>query len=340
LKKSHVLLLALVVLALVLVPIVAGCGSSTATTTSTAAAVTTTTAAAPAETTTTAAAGGETTTTAAAAAYDIKAITAAIKADPAITAMLPAGNQKDGVIVASDIPYMPWEGFVGDTEQPTGFDYDLSQALAAKLGVPFKFTKVAFDSIILGIQAKKYDVSMSDMYDNAERQKVLDFVDYAEDTTAIITLNGNPKNITSLDSLAGLQVGCEKGTTQAAMLDQLNTSGKTKMTVKQFPGQADALLALQAGTIDCDVTDRSTAFYNADTTVKNGQKVFQLAVDPANPDGYAPTPVGMGVLKANTQLRDALQKALQALIDDGTLKTIAAHWGPVAVTSSQINQGK
>ena len=339
-KKSHVLLLALVVLALVLVPIVAGCGSSTdETTTSTAAAVTTTTAA-PAETTTTAAAGGETTTTAAAAAYDIKAIVAAIKADPTLTAMLPAGNQKDGVIVASDIPYMPWEGYVGDTEQPTGFDYDLSQALAAKLGVPFTFTKVAFDSIILGIQAKKYDVSMSDMYDNAERQKVLDFVDYAEDTTAIITLMGNPKNITSLDSLAGLQVGCEKGTTQAAMLDQLNTSGKTKMTVKQFPGQADALLALQAGTIDCDVTDRSTAFYNADTTVKNGQKVFQLAVDPANPDGYAPTPVGMGVLKASTQLRDALQKALQALVDDGTLKTIASHWGPVPVTSSQVNQGK
>jgi polar amino acid transport system substrate-binding protein len=50
--------------------------------------------------------------------------------------------------------------------------------------------------------------------------------------------------------------------------------------------------------------------------------------------------VGMGVLKANTQLRDALQKALQALIDDGTLKTIAAHWGPVAVTSAQVNQGK
>jgi polar amino acid transport system substrate-binding protein len=320
LKKNYVLLLALVLLALIVVPMLAGCGTS--------------------EETSTTAAPAETTTTAAATGYDLAAILAGIKADPALTAMLPAGNQKDGVIVASDIPYMPWEGYVGDTEQPTGFDYDLSQALAAKLGVPFKFTKVAFDSIILGIQAKKYDVSMSDMYDNAERQQVLDFVDYAADTTAIITLKGNPKGITSLDSLAGLVVGCEKGTTQAGLLEELNTSGKTKMTIKQFPGQADALLALQAGTIDCDVTDHSTAFYNAETTMKGTEKVFELAIDPANPDGYDPTPVGMGVLKANTQLRDALQKALQALIDDGTLKTIAAHWGPVAVTSAQINQGK
>jgi polar amino acid transport system substrate-binding protein len=312
------------VMALIIVPMVAGCGTS--------------------EETTTTAAPAETTTTAAATGYDLAAILAGIKADPALTAMLPAGNQKDGVIVASDIPYMPWEGYVGETEQPTGFDYDLSQALAAKLGVPFKFTKVAFDSIILGIQAKKYDISMSCMYDNAERQQVLDFVDYAADTTAIITIKGNPKGITSLDSLAGLVVGCEKGTTQAALLEELNIKlkdgGKAVMTVKQFPGQADALLALQAGTTDCDVTDRSTAFYNAETTMKGTEKVFELAIDPAAPDGYYPTPIGMGILKENAPLRDALQKALQALIDDGTLKTIAAHWGPVAVTSALINQGK
>ena len=174
-KKNYVLLIALVVMALLIVPFVAGCGSSEETTTT----------AAPAETTTTVAAGeGE---------YDLATLLAGIKADPALTAMLPEANQKDGVIVASDIPYMPWEGYVGDTDQPTGFDYDLSQALAAKLGVPFIFTKTAFDSIILGIQAKKYDISMSDMYDNAERQEVLDFVDYAADTTAIITVVGNPK---------------------------------------------------------------------------------------------------------------------------------------------------
>jgi polar amino acid transport system substrate-binding protein len=112
------------------------------------------------------------------------------------------------------------------------------------------------------------------------------------------------------------------------------------MDLKQYPSQADVLLALQGGTIDCDVTDRSTAFYNAETTLKDNEKVFELVVDPEAPEGYHPTPIGMGVLKANTQLRDALQKALQALIDDGTLKTIAGQWGPVAVTSAEINQGK
>jgi polar amino acid transport system substrate-binding protein len=326
LKKSHVVWITLLALMLVLALGIAACGEDTNTE------VTESTA------------GGSTETTAATGEYDLSTIVASIEADPALTAMLPEKNQKDGVVVAADIPYMPWEGFVEGTDQPTGFDYDLSQALAAKLGVPFEFTQVVFDSIIIGIQAKKYDLSMSCMYDNPERQEVLDFVDYADDTTAVITVKGNPKGITNLDSLSGLVVGCEKGTTQAAMLEELNTeldtAGKAKMDVKQFPSQADSLLALQAGTIDCDVTDRSTAFYNAETTMKDNEKVFELVVDPDAPDGYDPAIIGMGVLKENTQLRDALQKALQALIDDGTLKTIAAHWGPVAVTSAEINQGK
>ena len=295
---------------------------------------------APASTETTA---PETTTTAA-AAYDIKTILAGIKADPALTAMLPAANQSNGVKVASDIPYMPWEGFVGETSQPTGFDYDLSQALGAKLGVKFDFIKVQFDSIIIGIQAGKYDIFMSGMYDNAERQKVFDLVDYAEDTTGIITLKGNPKNLKNLDSLAGLTVGCEKGTTQALLLDKLNkqsqSAGKPAMTVKQFPGQADALLALQGGQIACDVTDRSTAKYNAETTKEGTELVFELVIDPAAPDGYDPAPDGIGVLKSNTGLRDAIQKGLQALIDDGTYKTICDQWGFLPVASAQINQGK
>ena len=87
--------------------------------------------------TTTTTAGAETTTSVeGAGAYDINAVLAGITADPALTAMLPANIVSAGEMkVASDIPYPPWEMYVGDTKQATGFDYDLSQAIAAKLGV-------------------------------------------------------------------------------------------------------------------------------------------------------------------------------------------------------------
>ena len=340
-KRTYLIILGVLVFALVLLPVLAGCGSATTTTTgqssvTTAAPSTETTAPATTETT-----APQTTTTAAPAAYDIKTVLAGIQADPTLKAMLPAALQTAGFKVASDIPYPPWEMFVGDTSQPTGFDYDLSQALAAKIGVKADFIETKFDSIILSLQSGKNDVAMSDMYDNMSRQKVLDFVDYAEDGTSILVLKGNPKNVGGLDTLAGQAVGCEKGTTQAVMLENLNkqfqSAGKPAMTINQYPDQPSALLAVQSGKVVGDLTDHSTAAYIAMTT-DNGA-TFEVVADPAAPSGYDSQPVGAGVLKTNTALRDTLQKALQGLIDDGSYKTIIDHYGLLPVTAAQINQG-
>ncbi len=96
-------------------------------------------------------------------------------------------------------------------------------------------------------------------------------------------------------------------------------------------------MAVQSGKVVGDLTDHSTAAYIAMTT-DNGA-TFEVVVDPAAPTGYESQPVGIAVLKTNTGLRDALQKALQALIDDGTYKTIIDHYGLLPVQSAQINQG-
>jgi len=334
-KASRWLAVLAVVMLIEGVMIASGCGSTTTTTTAGPATTTAppTTTAAPADTTTTAAT---------AAAYDIKTVLAGVTADPALTAMLPANIVSAGEMkVASDIPYPPWEMFVGDTKQATGFDYDLSQAIAAKLGIKAAFIETKFESIILTLQSKKNDTAMSDMYDNLERRKVVDFVDYAFDGTGILVLKGNPKKIANLDSLAGQAVGVEKGTTQAVMLEELNesfkTAGKPEITIMQYPDQPAALLAVQSGKVVADLTDYSTAAYVAQTT-ENGS-VFEVVVDPAAPTGYEGQPIGALFLKENTQLRDAFQKALQALIDDGTYQTIIGHYGLLPVESAQINQG-
>jgi polar amino acid transport system substrate-binding protein len=324
LKKNHVLLIALLLLALALLPIVTACGGTTTTT-------------APASTETTAAQ----TTTTAAAAYDIKTILAGVKTDSALAAMVPDKYKSAGVKVGSDIPYPPWEYYVGDTEQITGFDYDLGQAIGAKLGVKFEFVKASFDAILIGIKAGNFDIAMSGMYDNKLRQETVDFVDYAADGTSILVLKGNPDKITGVDSLAGKKVGCEKGTTQAAYLATLNekfkAAGKPEMTVSEFPDQPAALLALQSGNTVADLTDNSTAAYIAMTT-DNGTK-FEVVVDPANPQGIEGQPDGIGVLKGNEGLRDAIQKALQALMDDGTYKTIINHYGILPLDKATINAG-
>jgi polar amino acid transport system substrate-binding protein len=256
--------------------------------------------------------------------------------------MLP-DKYKGGVVkVASDAPYPPWEMFVGETEQFTGFDYDLAQAIGAKLGVKFEFIMASFDGILVGIQAGNYDVAMSAMYDNAERQELVDFVNYAQDGTAMLVKKGNPEKLKSFEDLSGKNVAAEAGTTQAAALAALNeqfkAEGKPEITISEFPDQPAALLAVQSGKVVCDLTDASTGAYIAMTT--DDGATFEIVVDPNPPVAdWKPQLDGIGVLKGNDGLRDAIQKALQALMDDGTYKTIIDQYGIVPIDKATVNAG-
>jgi len=261
---------------------------------------------------------------------------AAIQTDSSLMAMLPSNIQSANEIKClSDIPYPPWEYFDPPTStNPAGFDYDLSQALGKKIGIPVKFIDIPFDSILLAIKGGKADMSMSGMYDNAERQKAgFSFVDYTFDGTGMLVLKGNPKGITNLDSLAGQTVTCENGTTQQALLAELNTAMNPTMQILSLPGQPEALLAVKSGRAVADLTDFSTAL---DIEAKN-PTIFEVVRDPAAP--YSPQMDGIAILTKNTQLVDTMQKALQALIDEGTYQKIVAAWAFVPVTSAEVNAG-
>jgi polar amino acid transport system substrate-binding protein len=285
--------------------------------------------------------GKETTETTVGAEYDINTVVAGIEADADLAAMLPEAIKTNGIKVASDIPYQPWEMYVGDTEQLTGFDYDLGQALGALLGVKVEFVQTVFDSLIPSLQAGQNDIVMSAMYDNLVRRQDCDFVEYAWDGTSILVAKGNPEGVTGFADLAGRSVGCERGTTQATLLENLNeqfkSEGKAEMTINQYDDQPTALTALQSGRTVCDVTDSSTAAYNAINT--GAGETFEVVVDPENPTGLDPTIVGIAVLKEDTQLRDAIQQALQILIDNGTYATIIGNYGLTPVTAAEINKG-
>ena len=345
-KKFSVISIALLVLALIVLPVATGCGTSETTTTAAPASSTTTAAPSTETTATTASASTDTTgapsteTTAPAAEYDINKIVAGIQADTSI--VVPDKYKGGTVKVGSDAPYPPWEYFVGETDKFTGFDYDLGQALGAKMGgVKFEFIKAPFDSIIIGIQAGNYDIAMSAMYDNKKRQETVDFVDYAQDGTALLVKKGNPAGLKGFADLSGKPMAAQRGTTQAAALQSLNKifeeQGLPLITISEFPDQPAALLAIQSGKVVADLTDASTGAYIAMTT-DNGA-TFEVVVDPKPPAGWETQTDGIAVGKSNAALRDAIQKALQALMDDGTYKTIIDHYGLIPLDKATINAG-
>ena len=264
----------------------------------------------------------------------------AIKADPALTAALPQKYRDAGQVrVASDVPYAPFEFFKPEGSQTiAGVDYDLGQAIGAKLGVKFTFTPQKFDGIIPAIQAGKFDAVISAMTDNAKRQAVLTFVDYSASGTGILVKKGNPNGIKTYKDLCGKAIAAQSGTKQVELVDtwQKDCAGNN-IQLQQFPKDSDAQLAIASGKVVASILTKPAAGWAAKQT---GQ--FEVAEDPAAPNGYDATPNGIGVPKAQNDLAIAIQKALQSLIEDGTYTKILAQYGVegIGIQQATINAGK
>ncbi|GGV00281.1 ABC transporter substrate-binding protein [Streptomyces litmocidini] len=267
----------------------------------------------------------------AAGADEATVVGVVIKKDQALHDLLPAKIKEAGKVrVATDVPYPPFEMYVkeGETEL-TGLDYDLGQALGAKLGVVFAFAPQKFDGIVPAIQAGKFDAAMSAITDNKDRQKVVDFVDYSQSGSGVLVVDGNPGKITTLDDLCGKKVAVQAATHQLDLLkkhqDACGKAGKGKIDIQTFPKDSDAQLALRSGKVVAQVLTKPAAGWVAKTA--DAGKAFDLVEDPAASGGYDATPNGIAISKQQPELTDAIQKALQSLMDDGTLLKIYNKYG-------------
>lgn len=261
-----------------------------------------------------------------------------IAVDSAAAALLPA-DFADGVSVASDIPYAPMEMF-DENDNPTGFDYDLSQAIAAKLGVTFTFNDQDWDGIIPSLQAGTHDVIMSGMNDTLERQEVLDFVDYFNAGFAVVVAKGNPEGISSFADLCGKAVAIQTATAQIDLINAVNPSCADKIEVLEFPTDGDAQNAIRAGKAVAGVNDGQVAAYTAQTA--GDGEYFEIVAPTDAPEGYTSVLTGVGVLKANSGLTAAIQAAIASLIADGTYEELLAKWNlsAFAVSEATINGTK
>ncbi|MDH6137767.1 polar amino acid transport system substrate-binding protein [Kitasatospora sp. MAA4] len=265
-----------------------------------------------------------------------------ITEDAALHAVLPDAIKQSGQVrVASDIPYAPFEMYRGaGGGAMTGLDYDMGQALGARLGVRFTFQAQKFDGIVPAIGAGRYDVAISAMTDSRQREQVLDFVDYSVSGTGILVAKGNAARITTLDDLCGQKAAVESGTSQQTLLSAhqsaCRAAGKGEVTIQAFPKNSDAELALSSGRVVADVMDKPAAGWTARTA--DGGSAFEVVEDPSAVRGYLATPNGIAVSRSIPGLADAIQRALQSLIDDGTLTKIFDQYGASSITVKQATK--
>ncbi|MFF0284802.1 ABC transporter substrate-binding protein [Streptomyces sp. NPDC005262] len=262
---------------------------------------------------------------------------------------LPADIQKAGVIkVGTDATYAPMEFKQG--EKIVGVDPDVAAALGKQLGVKIEFTSGTFDTLLGALPTGRYDAVMSAMSDTKARQEGLDdkgkktgtgvdFVDYFTASTGILVKKGNPEGIKSVDDLCGKKLAVQRGTTYEQAAKDLSAKcakdGKKKVSIEAFSTDAEAQTRVKSGGAVADLNDSPVAAYIAKTA--GGGNDFEAVANKSDAG-----PFGIAVDKKNTQLRDALKTALDAIIADGTYKAALDKWGAAdgAITAPAVNGGK
>ena len=250
-----------------------------------------------------------------------------------LASLLPQEIRSKGVLnVGSDVAYAPVESFDTDGKTVIGIDPDLAKAIGDKLGVKLVFQNQTFDGLITSLTSKRIDVIMSAMSDNKKRQASIDFVDYFIVGTSIIVKKGNPKGIQSPDDFCGKTIALQRGTTQDDVAEaQKKKCGAKGLEILKFDTDPEALLQVKQGRAVADMNDFPVAAFTASKTDE-----YQIVGEQIEAGPY-----GIGIRKADTQLRDALQKALQAMIDDGTYGRILQKWNVTAgaVKTATVNGG-
>ena len=239
--------------------------------------------------------------------------------------------------VGSDLTYPPYDML--QDGKPAGFDVDVMTAVAGELGLTPKFNDTRFAQIIAGIKANRYDVIASTLYISASRAQEVDFVPYFQTGNSIIS----PANGTAYaapQDLCGKTVGIVTATVIAKILpgqesEKCKAAGKPAIRVKEFPTDPEASQALFAGQVDAQMTDAAVAKTVVDKS--NGRlRITSTSV-------IYPIAVGLGVQKGNTEMKTALEKAIDSLQKSGKLAELAKKYNietaDPAVVAESLKQG-
>ena len=241
-------------------------------------------------------------------------------APAAAPAAAPAPAALPELKVAIDPTYQPFT-FKTAEGKPTGFDVDIAEALCKEIKRQCVFVEQVWDSMIPGLQAKKYDAIISSMSITEERLQVVDFSDkYYSTPSQIVVKTGTP--FTDLASLKGKKLGVLKGSTQEKYaLGELKPVG---VTVVPYEAQDQVYLDIKSGRLDGTVADRVEV--TGGFLSKPEGKEYGFVGPELNEEKYFGIGMGVALRKGETQLKDELNAAIKAIRSNGTYDQIAKKY--------------
>lgn len=164
-----------------------------------------------------------------------------------------ANVKKNGLTVGTSPDYPPYES-LNEKNEIVGFDIDLINAVAKKMGVKVKVVGQGFDGLIPALISKKIDVIAAGMTVTAERKKAVNFTLPYDNSANVIMARKENLKYASAASLAGKNVGSQIGTVQEKIVQDIKGANS-----KAFNLYTDAAVALQTRQIDAMVVDKTVA---------------------------------------------------------------------------------
>ncbi|WP_231371373.1 ABC transporter substrate-binding protein [Bifidobacterium sp. AGR2158] len=250
-----------------------------------------------------------------------------------IAALVPDDVKQDGKLtVGMDTSYAPAEFLAEDGKTPVGYDVDLSKALAKVMGLEAENKVASFDLIIPSV-GSKYDLGISSFTITPERMDAVDFVSFYKAGSMWVTKKGNPDGIDPKD-VCGQTIAVQTATSQeeevTEMNEQCKADGKKEIEVLTNKLQTDVTTNVTTGKASAFYADTPVAGY---AVAQTGGQLEKLGED------VGVTKQGVVVKKGDKQMAEAVQKAMQKLMDDGTYQAILEEWGVQggAIDKAEIN---
>lgn len=233
--------------------------------------------------------------------------------------LLAAIQAKGEIVVAMEGTWAPWT-YHDETGELVGYDVEVAQAVAEELGVKVSFAESGWDSLLAGLESGRYDIIVNGVEIDEARQEKFDFsVPYAYNRTAVI-VRGDNEEIQSMEDLEGKRTANTISSTYAAVAQKYGA----EVTGVDDLNQTFELLT--SGRID--------ATLNADVSYHDYMRAHpeaDIKIACLDPD---PTQVAIPMRKGeeSAALREAIDKALTQLSEDGTLTELSTKYFGVDIS--------
>ncbi len=238
------------------------------------------------------------------------------------TASSAASSGKTYVLITSaDFPPFSSRS-ASDPNQIVGFEPDMMQAVMGHLGWKYKWVTADFNGLIPAVQSGRADMVVSDVYDTAKREKVVDFTDYLKTALSLMVTSSNASKVHGWMDVCGKPVGILTGAATelqfaTAASQACQKAGKPAIDIHSYSAVAQEVPALQNGNIYAMYEDTIT-----EHLIANKQTNFKVVYD----DPQAATPLGIAI-KKGSPIQAQLKSAMKWYVSSPEYKANATKWG-------------